>query len=430
MSDTMTEGVIVEWHKKIGDDVKAGDLLAEIETDKATMELESYQSGILLHIGAETGKAVPVNSIIAILGEKGEDISAVLEEEAKQATAVEKEEVKEVAEVKAAAPQASTPIPAQTPPPAKTPIPAHIPATVKNSNGRIKASPLAKKMASDQNIDIALIQGSGEEGRIVKKDIENFIANGGAQAVAPSNGQHSAPAIVLPQIVGEEQFEDVPNSQMRKVIARRLGESKFQAPHFYLTMEINMDKAVEMRAALKESSPVKISFNDIVVKAAALALRQHPQVNSSWMGDYIRYNKHIHIGVAVAVDEGLLVPVIKFADNKGLSHISTEVRTLAGKAKNKKLSTEEMTGNTFTISNLGMMDIDNFTAIINPPDACIMAVGRIAKLPRVDENGEIVVNNIMKVNLSCDHRAVDGAVGARFLQSFKSFLEEPYRMLV
>jgi len=424
MSDTMTEGVLVAWHKNIGDPVKAGDLLAEVETDKATMELESYQEGTLIHLGVEVGATVPIDVIIAILGDKGEDISGILEEEKKKLAAATEEKVEEVA---------PTPAPPKpTPPPAPTPTPVHTaPTPTASSNGRIKASPLAKKLAQENQLDIALVQGSGDQGRIIKRDIEAYLANRTAQPQPqPAKANPAAQTIVFAPVVGEEVYEDQPLSQMRKTIARRLAESKFGAPHFYLTMEINMDRTISARKKLNEISPVKISFNDMIIKAAAIALRMHPAVNAAWMGESLRFNKHVHVGMAVAVPEGLLVPVVKFADNKPLSQIAAETKELAGKAREKKLSLEEMTGNTFSISNLGMMDIDEFTAIINPPNACIMAVGRIAKMPRVNENNEIVVANVMKITLSADHRVVDGAVGARFLQTFKSFLEEPTRMLV
>jgi len=442
MSDTMEEGVLVAWHKNIGDPVKAGDLLAEVETDKATMELESYQEGTLIHIGVDAGVTVPINAIIAILGDKGEDVSGILEEEKKKTAATEEkteekeeEKTEEKTEEKAeekneekAEEVAPTSQPKPMPVHQATPRP-----TASSSNKRIKASPLAKKLAEENQLDLALIQGSGDQGRIIKRDIEAYLANKTAQPQTqppPAKASPTAKTVVFAPVVGEEVYEDQPISQMRKTIARRLAESKFGAPHFYLTMEINMDRTIAARKKLNEMSPVKISFNDIIIKAAATALRMHPAVNAAWMGESLRFNKHVHVGMAVAVPEGLLVPVIKFADNKPLSHIAAETKELAGKAREKKLSLEEMTGNTFSISNLGMMDIDEFTAIINPPNACIMAVGRIAKMPRVNENNEIVVMNVMKITLSADHRVVDGAVGARFLQTFKSFLEEPTRMLV
>ncbi len=408
MSDTMEEGVIAAWHKKTGDKVKAGDLLAEVETDKATMELESYQEGTLLYIGVEKGASVKVNGILAILGKEGEDYKSLLDEvpaeksSAEKITEVPKAEAKEVA----TAPVAETP------------------QTSNGDNGRLKASPLAKKIASEKGIDINQLKGSGDDGRIVKKDVEAF-----SESPQPAASKKSAAPIVLPSVSGKESYDEIAVSQMRKAIARRLAESKFSAPHFYLTMQINMDNAVKARTALNEISPVKISFNDIVVKAAAAALRQHPKVNSSWLGDKIRTNHHIHIGVAVAVEEGLLVPVIRFANEKTLSHIAAEVKELAQKAKNKKLQPQEMQGNTFTISNLGMFDIDEFTAIINPPDACILAVGSI-KETAVVKDGNIVAANIMKITLSCDHRVVDGASGSQFLLTLKSYLEDPVRLLV
>lgn len=434
MSDTMEEGVIVEWHKKVGDAIKPGDLLAEVETDKATMELESYQEGTILYIGVEAGNAVPVEGVLAIIGEPGEDYKTLLAEtEAKAAKAEEPaEEPKEETPVASPVPStlASVPSHSSAPQPVAT---AAAPAI--STNGRIKISPLAKRLASENNINIATLTGSGEEGRIVKRDIEAYLANPPVGTTLNVVQQTAVPAvsaaapIQLPQIVAQEQFEDVPLSQMRKTIARRLGESKFGAPHFYLTIDITMDKVMAARKSMNAISPVKISFNDIIIKAAANALRQHPYVNASWLADKIRLNKHIHIGMAVAVPEGLLVPVIRFADNKTLSHIAAETKTLAGKAKNKELSLEEMQGNTFSISNLGMMGIEEFTAIINPPDACIMAVGGIRQVP-VFEEGAWIATNKMKVTLSCDHRVVDGATGALFLQSFKANLEHPVNMLV
>ena len=411
MSDTMTEGVIAAWHKKVGDPVKSGELLAEVETDKATMEYESYNTGTLLYIGAEAGKAVPVNGVLAVIGEKGADFQTLLKaQEAKGSGASAPSGGAKLETPGATQVQAST-----------TSVHAE-----HSSNGRIKASPLAKKLAKDKGLDINKIQGSGDHGRVTKRDVENYKPSAAAPAGKP--GQAAAP-IVLPQVVGQESFEDVPVSQMRKTIARRLAESKFSAPHFYLTMEINMDKAVEARKSINDVSPVKISFNDMVIKAAAAALRQHPDVNVSWMGDKMRKNRHIHIGVAVAVKDGLLVPVVRFADNKSLSHIAVEVKDLAQKAHDKKLQPSDWEGSTFTISNLGMFGIEEFTAIINPPDACIMAVGGIKETPIV-KNGQIVPGNVMKVTLSCDHRAVDGAVGSAFLKTFKGLLEDPVRILI
>jgi pyruvate dehydrogenase E2 component (dihydrolipoamide acetyltransferase) len=411
MSDTMTEGVIAAWHKKTGDPVKSGELLAEVETDKATMEYESYNTGTLLYIGAEAGKAVPVNGVLAIIGEKGADWQTLLK--AHQAKA-------------SGAPAATDSTPKQEAPAAAASS-AEPAQAEHSSNGRIKASPLAKKLAKDKGYDINKIQGSGDHGRVTKRDVENY-----KPSAAPAPGkaaQQAAAPVSLPKIVGQESFEEVPVSQMRKAIAKRLAETKFSAPHFYLTMEINMDKAVEARKSINEISPVKISFNDMVIKATAAALRQHPDVNVSWLGDKIRKNHHIHIGVAVAVKDGLLVPVVRFADNKSLSHIAVEVKDLAQKAHDKKLQPAEWEGSTFTISNLGMFGIEEFTAIINSPDSCILAVGGIKETPIV-KNGQIVPGNVMKVTLSCDHRTVDGAVGSAFLKTLKGLLEDPVRILI
>jgi len=408
MSDTMNEGVIAAWHKKVGDSVKSGELLAEVETDKATMEYESYNTGILLYIGAQAKEAVAVNGVLAIIGEKDADWQTLLK--AHQA--------------KGAAPaQSGSPV-VQASAPATTSAPA-VTETSSDSNGRIKASPLAKKMAKELGFDIGKIKGSGEGGRVTKQDVESYKPSAAPVAAAAKG---SAP-VVLPQVVGQESFEEVAVSQMRKTIARRLAESKFSAPHFYVTMEINMDKAVEARKSMNEISPVKISFNDMVLKATAAALRQNPDVNVSWLGDKMRKNHHIHIGVAVAVKDGLVVPVIRFADNKSLSHIASEVKDLAQKAQEKKLQPSDWEGSTFTISNLGMFGVEDFTAIINPPDACILAVGGI-KETAIVKNGQLAVGNVMKVTLSCDHRAVDGAVGAAFLKTLKGLLEDPVRILI
>jgi len=408
LSDTMTEGVIAAWHKKVGDTVKKGDVLADIETDKATMELESYKEGKLLYIGAKDGEKIQVNSLLAIIG--------------KDDTNVEK--------IVAAAQGGSAPSPATTTAQeqgtanAAASASTEAPAVEGEHGGRIKASPLARKLAAEKGIDLAQIQGSGDNGRIVKKDVDGFTpkkeeARG---SEAPGAAFPKAPA-------GEISFEETPVSQMRKTIAKRLAESKFTAPHFYLTIAIDMDNAVASRTRINEVSPVKISFNDMVLKACAVALKAHPKVNSSWLGDKIRYNHHVNIGVAVAVEEGLLVPVVRFADQKSLSQIGAEVKELAKKAKDKKLQPSEWEGNTFTISNLGMFGIDEFTAIINPPDSCILAVGAIQQVPVV-KNGAVTPGNIMKVTLSCDHRVVDGATGAAFLQTLQGLLEEPLRMLV
>lgn len=417
MSDTMEEGVIASWLKKVGDSVESGELMAEIETDKATMEYESYNDGTVLYLGAKEGESVKVDGILAIVGEEGADYEALIKADQQGGSSEEK------AEEPADEPQEKTESASST----TNAAPA---AESSNANGRVKASPLAKKLAEDKGIDLGQVKGSGDGGRIIKRDIENFTPT--QKAAAPEKAEESAksaPAIELPKVVGEESFEEMRVSQMRKTIAKRLAQSKFTAPHFYLTMEINMDKAIEARKSMNEISPVKISFNDMVIKAAAVSLRQHKMVNASWLDDKIRINHHVHVGVAVAVDEGLLVPVVKFADNKPLSHISAEVKELGGKAKSKKLQPEEMQGNTFTISNLGMFGIEEFTAIINPPDSCIMAVGGI-KETAIVKNGELTVGNIMKVTLSCDHRVVDGAVGSAFLQTFKSLLEDPVRILV
>lgn len=395
LSDTMTEGVVAKWHKNVGDQVSEGDLLAEIETDKATMEFESFQEGFLLHIGVAEGAKAPVDSILAILGEKGEDITELLkvesapepkkEEPAKQAP--KSVDTPKVEEVKVTAP-----------------IPTKTKGTAVESNGKAIASPLARKLADERNINLSLVKGTGDAGRIVKRDIDNY------------SGSNSAPSV--------ERYTEVEVSQMRKVIAQRLGESKFTAPHFYLTCEINMDKTIEARKAINTVSPVKISFNDMIVKATSMALQEHPQVNSSWLGDRIRFNEHIHIGIAMAIEDGLLVPVVRFANNKRLSEISSEVKEYGVRAKAKKLQPEDWEGNTFTISNLGMFDIEEFTAIINPPDACILAVGSIVEKPVV-KNGEIVIGNTLKVTLSCDHRVVDGVVGSKFLATLKGYLENP-----
>lgn len=438
LSDTMTEGVIAEWHKKVGDTVKKGDLLAEVETDKATMELESYKNGKLLYIGAQKGDKVPVNALLCIVGEEGKvDIDKIVAAskggggaEAQATTQADKEvltpaesggEQLAVTDVR----QGS----AAQPAPAAKPAEAPMPAASQNGDGRIKASPLAKKLAADKGIDISQVPGTGDYGRIIKKDVDGFVPRKEEAPAAKPAAAAAAPSPAQAVQSGQVSFEEVPVSQMRKTIARRLAESLFTAPHFYLTMSIDMDSAVASRAKLNEISKVKISFNDLVLKAVAVALKQHPKVNSSWLGDKIRINHHVNIGVAVAVEEGLLVPVIRFADTKSLSQIAAEVKDVAQKAKDKKLQPSDWEGSTFTISNLGMFGIDQFTAIINPPDACILAIGGISHVPVV-KNGAVVPGNIMKVTLSCDHRVVDGATGAAFLQTVKGLLEEPLRMLV
>lgn len=422
MSDTMEEGVIAGWLKKVGDEVKSGDILAEVETDKATMELESYDDGFLLHVGVKDGESVPVDGVIAIIGEKGENIDDILKEvsnEQNNNEAVDPKDVKEEIVDEDEPAEENLEVKEEEEVKNTEDKIEDINIDFSNESDRIKASPLAKKLASEKGVDISMVKGSGDGGRIIKEDIENF--------------KHSenipTKEVKLPEIYSKESYEEIPVSQMRKTISKRLAESKFSAPHFYLTMEIDMDNCIEGRNKINETSDVKISFNDIIIKAAAVSLRKHPMVNASFLTDKIRVNNHIHIGVAVAVDEGLLVPVIRFADNKSLSHISTEVRNLAGKAKNKELQPSDWEGNTFTISNLGMFGIDEFTAIINPNDACILAVGGIKNTPVV-KNGEIVPGNVMKVTLSCDHRIVDGAIGSAFLKTLKELIEDPIKILV
>jgi len=413
LSDTMTEGIINKWNFKVGDKVKSDDSLADVETDKATMEVVGYEAGTLLYIGPKEGEAAPVNGIIAIVGKEGTDITPLLQDDPAATEA-------KPAETAASAPAAAAP--------------AEEEAEVSHSDSRVKASPLARKIAKEKGIDINAVKGSAEGGRIVKKDIEDFKPGEVKPAAPAESAPVSAPAkaaapVTLPTFIGEEKFTEKPVTQMRKVIAKRLSESLFTAPHFYVTMSIDMDQAIAARNKINEVAPVKISFNDFVLKACAIALKQHPTINSSWLGDKIRTNEHIHIGVAVAVDEGLLVPVIRFADGKSLSHISVEVKDFAQRAKAKKLQPADWEGSTFTISNLGMFGVDEFTAIINPPDACILAVSGIQAVPVV-KNGAVVPGNVMKVTLSCDHRVVDGASGAAFLQTLKSLLEEPVRLLI
>ncbi|HEY1019137.1 MAG TPA: pyruvate dehydrogenase complex dihydrolipoamide acetyltransferase [Sediminibacterium sp.] len=413
LSDTMTEGVIAGWQKNVGDTVKKGEVLADIETDKATMELESYKDGILLYQGAKAGEKILVNDLLCIIGQPGLDVNAIV-------AAIK---AGGAAAPAAATPAATTAAPAPTAQAAAAPV-AAAPAVV--NDGRIFASPLAKKVASEKGIDLRYVKGSGDNGRITKTDVDAYTPAAASAALASAA---KAAVVTTAAPAGVESFDEVPVSQMRKTIARRLSESLFTAPHFYLTMSIDMDAAVAARAKINEVAPVKVSFNDMVLKATALALKQHPKVNSSWLGDKIRYNHHINIGVAVAVEDGLLVPVVRFADTKSLSQIGAEVKEYAQKAKDKKLQPADWEGSTFTISNLGMFGIDQFTAIINPPDSCILAVGGISQVPVV-KNGQVVPGNIMKVTMSCDHRSVDGATGAAFLQTLKSLLEEPLRMLV
>ncbi len=397
MSDTMEEGTIVSWFVKVGDTVKSSEMIADVETDKATMELENFEKGEVLHLNVEEGETVPVETVIAIIGKKGEDFQHLLSSDSSAETiqndpVVLQDNKKE----------------------SLSSSPEEVTSPIVSNDGRVFASPLAKKMAQDKGINLSQVHGSGDNGRIIKKDIENF------QALALVNTTES---------IGLESYDDVPITQMRKTIAKRLAESKFTAPHFYLTKEIKMNAVIEARKRMNEYGDTKISVNDLVIKAAAVALKKHPNVNSAWLGDKIRRNHHVHIGVAVAVEDGLLVPVVRFADSKPLSQIGTEVRAYAEKAKNKELQPKDWEGNTFTISNLGMFGIDEFTAIVNPPDACILAIGS-SKETVIVENGEMKPGHVMKVTLSCDHRVVDGVTGAKFLQTFQELLEEPVRLLV
>jgi pyruvate dehydrogenase E2 component (dihydrolipoamide acetyltransferase) len=409
LSDTMTEGVVAEWTKKVGDKVTSGEVLAEIETDKATMEFESFYDGVLLHIGVEKGKTAPVNSVLAIIGKEGEDISSLLANANTSSAVQEKEENKSVP-----SPEPVVSIPTVQP---ATKQNVAAPVVQVNTTGRVFASPLAKKVAEEKGIDISTVAGTGESGRVVKRDVDHYTP------YAPAQRAFSAASS------GEESYVDEPVSQMRKTIARRLAESKFTAPHFYLTLDIDMDNAIKARKSMNQMDGVKVSFNDMVVKAVAMSLKQHPTVNSSWLGDVIRRNSHVHIGVAVAVEDGLLVPVVRFADTKGLVQLGAEVKEFAQKARDKKLQPADWEGNTFTISNLGMFGIEAFTAIVNPPDSCILAVGGIKEVPVV-KNGQVVPGNVMKVTLSCDHRVVDGASGSAFLQTFKNYMENPVNMLL
>jgi pyruvate dehydrogenase complex dihydrolipoamide acetyltransferase len=409
LSDTMTEGTVASWLKKVGDTVKEGDILAEIETDKATMEFESFYAGTLLYIGIKEGESAPIDSLLAIIGPAGTDVNAVLAAAKGGASAAP------------AAPAA-----AEAPKAAEAPTAAAAPAAV---DSRVFASPLAKKIAQDKGIDLSQVKGTGENGRIVRKDVEGFTPSAKpatATAAAAPAEKSVAPVPYIP--VGEEVTEEVKNSQMRKTIAKRLSESKFTAPHYYLTVEVDMDNAMESRTQINNLPDTKVSFNDMVVKACAMALRKHPQVNTSWKGDVTVYNKHVHIGVAVAIEDGLVVPVLKFADNMSLSQIGVLVKDLAGKARNKKLTPAEMEGSTFTVSNLGMFGVEQFTSIINQPNSAILSVGAIIEKPVV-KNGQIVVGHTMKLCLACDHRTIDGATGAQFLQTLKAYIENPVTML-
>ncbi|MFY7964983.1 MAG: pyruvate dehydrogenase complex dihydrolipoamide acetyltransferase [Chitinophagaceae bacterium] len=412
LSDTMTEGVVAGWQKNIGDVVKKGDVLADIETDKATMELESYKDGILLYQGAKAGEKIQVNDLLCIIGKDGLNIDEIvtgLKNDGQSTVNNQPTVVIETEKAKVESSEKQETI-----------------SEVVVNDGRIFASPLAKKLAAEKGIDLKYVRGTGDNGRIVKSDIDNYTpqAKSASQPTAVVTNNISSPSVPISQV----SYTDTPVSQMRKVIAKRLSESLFTAPHFYLTMSIDMDAAVAARTKLNADGKTKISFNDMVLKATAMALKQHPKVNSSWMGDFIRYNNHINIGVAVAVEDGLLVPVVRNADTLSFTQIGVQVKDFAQKAKDKKLQPSDWEGNTFTISNLGMYGIDEFTAIINPPDSCILAVGGISQVPVV-KNGVVVPGNIMKVTLSCDHRVVDGATGSAFLQTLKSLLEEPLRML-
>jgi pyruvate dehydrogenase E2 component (dihydrolipoamide acetyltransferase) len=414
LSDTMEEGTVASWLKNEGDEVEEGDILAEIETDKATMEFESFYSGTLLYIGIKQGDSAPVDDVLAIIGPKGTDVNAVL-------AAIQSgggEEATALTETKAQNPATKKEV-------------KEVTSSATTSSGRIFASPLAKKMAQDRGIDLSLVKGSGENGRIVKKDIENYTPSAKPQAPATPTTAESAPSVayVAPFVpAGEESFEEVKNSQMRKTIAKRLGESKFTAPHYYLTIEVDMSNAMASRKQINALPDTKVSFNDMVVKACAMALKKHPQVNTTWQGDTTRINHHVHVGVAVAVEDGLVVPVVKFTDQMSLTQIGGQVKELAGKARNKKLTPQEMEGSTFTVSNLGMFGIQEFTSIINQPNSAILSVGAIVEKPVV-KDGQIVVGNTMKVTLACDHRTVDGATGAQFLQTLQAYLENPVTML-
>ena len=408
LSDTMKEGVIAQWNFKVGDTIKSDDAIADVETDKATMEVTAYAEGTLLYVGLEAGEAAKVNDIIAIVGPAGTDITPLLNQPASAPKAEAKEEK---------APEAST-----------TSAPAATASTLSNDDSRVKASPLARKIAKEKGINLNEVKGSAEGGRIVKKDVENFVPAAKTEAATVQAAKSETKTISLPTFVGEEKYTESNVSQMRKTIARRLGESLFTAPHFYLTVSIDMDNAIAARTQINEVAPVKVSFNDMVIKAVAVALKQHPAVNSSWQGDKIRFNQHTNIGVAMAVEDGLLVPVVRFADGKTLSHISAEVKDFAGKAKAKKLTPADWEGSTFTVSNLGMFGIDEFTSIINSPDGAILSVGAIQQIPVV-KNGAVVPGNVMKLTLGCDHRVVDGATGAQFLQTLKGLLEAPIRLL-
>lgn len=418
LSDTMTDGTVASWLKKVGDSVEEGDILAEIETDKATMEFESFYEGTLLHIGVGEGDSAPVDSLLAIIGPNGTDVSGLV--------AAHKEGT-----LSADNGSAAKEITEEAPKTVETPsAPVAADTTSSNAGGRIFASPLAKKIAKDKGINLSEIKGSGENGRIIKRDVENYTPQAASAAPTAAAATQPSPAAPVATFApaGEEGFEEVKNSQMRKVIAKRLGESKFTAPHYYLTIELDMSNAIASRKTINAIPDTKVSFNDMVVKACAMALKKHPQVNTTWNGDTTIYNQHIHVGVAVAVEDGLLVPVLKFTDQMSLTQIGGAVRDLAGKARNKKIAPNEMEGSTFTISNLGMFGIQEFTSIINQPNSAILSVGAIEEKPVV-KDGQIVVGNTMKVTLACDHRTVDGATGAQFLQTLRTYMENPVTML-
>ena len=415
LSDTMEEGTVASWLKNVGDNVEEGDILAEIETDKATMEFESFYEGVLLYVGIAEGESAKVDSLLSIIGPKGTDVSSIVAAHKEgNLTSNDSKIDSKTATVEAIENIENTPETSST----------------TNTGGRIFASPLAKKIAKDKGINLSEVKGTGENGRIVKRDVENYTPSSTPSEIPTtvSKPEQSSAPLAAYTPVGEESFEDITNSQMRKVIAKRLGESKFTAPHYYLTIELDMDNAIASRKTINSLPETKVSFNDMVVKACAMALKKHPKVNTSWNGDTTRYSNHIHVGVAVAVDDGLLVPVLKFTDQMSLTQIGGNVRDLAGKARNKKIAPNEMEGSTFTISNLGMFGIQEFTSIINQPNSAILSVGAIEQKPVVKE-GQIVVGNTMKVTLACDHRTVDGATGAQFLQTVRAYIENPVTML-
>ncbi|GAA4271379.1 2-oxo acid dehydrogenase subunit E2 [Aquimarina gracilis] len=407
LSDTMEEGTVATWLKKVGDTVEEGDILAEIETDKATMEFESFYNGTLLHIGIEEGQTAPVDALLAIIGPAGTDVSGLKDGVATSPSSAKPETLVEES---------------------KTETKPQPVATTTATGGRILASPLAKKIAADKGIDLSQVKGTGENGRIVKKDVESFTPAAAVRTSTPVKAETASPAVQAFVPAGEVSFEEVNNSQMRKAIAKSLSASKFTAPHYYLTIEVDMQNAMASRKNINELPDTKVSFNDMVVKACAMALRKHPQVNTQWTDTAIKYAKHISVGVAVAVPDGLLVPVLPFTDQMSLTQIGAKVKDLAGRARNKKLTPQEMSGSTFTVSNLGMFGIQEFTSIINQPNSAILSVGAIVQKPVV-KDGQIAVGNTMKVTLACDHRTVDGATGAQFLQTLQQYLENPVTML-